>query len=41
MDSLVIKNDRTLLQKAVRLQRVPGELGAAAYAVPKRTLKFM
>ena len=36
---IVMLNKRTLIEKAARSQDVPGEVGAAAYAIPKRMLK--
>jgi hypothetical protein len=34
-------NERTLIEKAVRSQGIPGEVGAAANAIPKRMLKVI
>jgi hypothetical protein len=34
-------NERTLPEKAARSQGAPGEVGEAAYAIPKRTLKVV
>ena len=34
-----IFNELTLIEKATRTQGAPGEVGAAANAIPKRTLE--
>ena len=41
MKDIVKLNERTLIEKAARTQGAPGEVGAAANAIPKRTLKVV